>query len=86
MKVTALVTFRGYNIEGLFTSYDEIANHADQDYMNASDSKIWQPGDLKFADLNGDGKIDKGAQTLAAIMVIWLLSAMRKNVIITVSI
>lgn len=55
----------GYNIEGLFTSYDEIANHADQDYMKISDSKIWQPGDLKFADLNGDGKIDKGAQTLS---------------------
>lgn len=55
----------GYNIEGLFTSYDEIANHADQDYIKVSDSKIWQPGDLKFADLNGDGKIDKGAQTLS---------------------
>jgi len=55
----------GYNIEGLFTSYDEIANHADQDYIKISDSKIWQPGDLKFADLNGDGKIDKGAQTLS---------------------
>lgn len=54
----------GYNIEGLFSSYDEIANHADQDYMKISDSRKWQPGDLKFADLNKDGKIDKGAQTL----------------------
>lgn len=54
----------GYNIEGLFTSYDEIANHADQDYIKVSDSRIWQPGDLKFTDLNGDGKINKGAQTL----------------------
>mgnify|MGYP003374780380 FL=1 len=55
----------GYRIEGLFTSYDEIANHADQDYMKISDSRIWQPGDLKFEDVNGDGKIDKGAQTLS---------------------
>ena len=55
----------GYNIDGLFSSYDEIANHADQDYIKISDTRIWQPGDLKFVDLNGDGKIDKGAETLA---------------------
>ena len=55
----------GYNIDGLFSSYDEIANHADQDYIKISDTRIWQPGDLKFVDLNEDGKIDKGAETLA---------------------
>lgn len=55
----------GYNIEGLFSSYDEIANHADQDYIKISDTRIWQPGDLKFADLNGDGKVNKGAETLS---------------------
>ncbi len=54
----------GYQIEGLFTSYDDIANHADQNYIKISDSRVWQPGDLKFKDVNGDGKIDKGAQTL----------------------
>lgn len=55
----------GYKIDGLFSSYDEIANHADQDYIKISDTRIWQPGDLRFVDLDGDGKIDKGAETLA---------------------
>ena len=54
----------GYQIEGLFTDYDDVANHADQNYMKISDSRVWQPGDLKFKDVNGDDVINKGAQTL----------------------
>lgn len=39
----------GYQTEGLFQSQDEIAKHALQ--INAA------PGDVKFKDVNGDGKI-----------------------------
>ena len=59
-----LGTIWGYQIEGLFKDADDVARHADQSYIKISDSGIWQAGDLKFKDINGDGKIDKGAQTI----------------------
>ncbi len=40
----------GLQAEGLFQSKDEIASHATQDPRD-------QPGDIKFKDVNGDGKI-----------------------------
>lgn len=40
----------GLKAEGLFQSVDEIANHATQTPRNI-------PGDIKFRDVNGDGKI-----------------------------
>lgn len=55
----------GYETEGLFTSYDDIKNHADQSYIRVSDGNILMPGDLKFRDLNGDGKINDGSNTLS---------------------
>ncbi|WP_321995527.1 TonB-dependent receptor [Draconibacterium orientale] len=54
----------GYTIDGLFESLDEIATHADQDIFAVSKGRIWLPGDLKFADLDDSGKIDKGNNTL----------------------
>ena len=39
----------GYQSEGIFQSNDDIKNHAEQ--INAA------PGDIKFKDVNGDGKI-----------------------------
>ena len=55
----------GYTIEGLFQSEEEIANHADQSYMKTSQSqKVWLVGDMKYKDLNKDGKIDDGKKTI----------------------
>lgn len=54
----------GYTIEGLFTSTEEIAAHADQSKIPVSKGKILLPGDLKFADLDNSGEIYRGSNTL----------------------
>ncbi|MBU3124969.1 TonB-dependent receptor [Sinomicrobium sp. 2019215] len=56
----------GYHSNGLFRSEEEIEQHADQSYVS---SQIYstgglQPGDVKFTDLNGDGIINEGENTL----------------------
>lgn len=50
----------GYETEGIFQTDDEVANHANQTRLGNG----WQAGDIKYKDLNGDGKIDGGAGTL----------------------
>ena len=47
--------FWGYKTDGIFQNYDEIAAHATQD--NA------QPGDIRFVDVDGNGKIDAEDRT-----------------------
>jgi TonB-linked SusC/RagA family outer membrane protein len=54
----------GFETLGLFTSEEDVTNHADQSYLRNSNSNKWLPGDLKFADLNNDGEIDQGSDTL----------------------
>lgn len=54
----------GFETLGLFTSEEDVANHADQSFLRNSNSNKWLPGDLKFADLNNDGVIDQGNNTL----------------------
>ena len=54
----------GYQTEGLFTSVADIASHADQTAIQVSGGNKPMPGDIKFRDLNGDGKINKGKRTL----------------------
>lgn len=50
---------------GFFTSQEDIDNHADQSYVTSyPGTRPLAPGDLKFADLNNDGKIDYGKWTL----------------------
>lgn len=51
----------GLETAGIFQSDDEAKNWADQ---SAVQSYGTQAGDLKFADLDGDGKITRGASTL----------------------
>jgi TonB-linked SusC/RagA family outer membrane protein len=51
----------GYETVGLFQNEDEISNAADQSKINANK---WQPGDVHYADLNNDGKIDWGENTV----------------------
>jgi hypothetical protein len=54
----------GFISEGLFQSDDDVAKHADQSYIKVSVLNKWLPGDVKFKDINGDGKINRGQNTL----------------------
>lgn len=54
----------GYVTEGLFQSQEEIDNHASQKLIKSSNKGIWYPGDVKLKDLNNDGVIDYGNNTL----------------------
>lgn len=54
----------GYRVEGLFTSDEDIKNHADQSFIKVSSGNKLLPGDIKFKDLNGDNKINSGRNTL----------------------
>ncbi|MCQ2249975.1 MAG: SusC/RagA family TonB-linked outer membrane protein [Bacteroidales bacterium] len=53
-----LSSIYGYKCLGYFQSEDEIAEHADQSKLGAKP----RVGDLKYEDLNGDGKIDSHDQ------------------------
>lgn len=55
----------GYETLGFFTSDDDVANHADQSFLKNSNNNVWLAGDLKFADLNNDGVINQGDNTLS---------------------
>lgn len=55
----------GYVTEGLFQSQEEIDNHADQTLIQSSSQHVTYPGDVKIKDLNGDGVIDYGNNTLS---------------------
>jgi TonB-linked SusC/RagA family outer membrane protein len=50
----------GYVTEGFFQEDSEVAAHADQANLGAN----WRAGDIKYKDLNGDGKINPGKNTL----------------------
>lgn len=51
----------GFETEGLFQSEEEVAAHADQSEIYGGG---WYPGDVKYRDLNGDGKIGYGRGTV----------------------
>ncbi|WP_316792425.1 SusC/RagA family TonB-linked outer membrane protein [Pedobacter frigoris] len=56
----------GLETEGFFQSKEELASHPDQTAVGADDTGYkFDVGDLKFRDLNGDGVINKGNNTLA---------------------
>jgi TonB-linked SusC/RagA family outer membrane protein len=52
----------GYETVGLFKSAEEINSSPSQSLI---DSRAWTVGDVRYADLNGDGKIGPGLNTLA---------------------
>ena len=55
----------GLTTLGLFADQEEIDNHADQSFIVANVAGMpAEPGDIKFADLNGDGVIDWGDRTV----------------------
>lgn len=55
----------GFVTDGYFSSDDEAANYAvNQNYLNAQITGGWKAGDLKFRDLDGDGIIGIGENTV----------------------
>ncbi|WP_163381224.1 SusC/RagA family TonB-linked outer membrane protein [Cyclobacterium sp. SYSU L10401] len=50
----------GYETVGIFQSQEEVDNAADQSNLGAN----WRPGDIQYADLNNDGRITPGNNTL----------------------
>ena len=54
--------FYGFVTEGLFQTYDEIANHATQT-AGTDPTTSTAPGDIKFKDLNNDGVINDKDRT-----------------------
>jgi len=56
----------GYTTDGFFIDDRDVANAANQSLVpaNFSFKNEIKPGDLKFVDLNGDGKITPGTSTL----------------------
>lgn len=61
----------GYRVDGLFASDEEAANYAvDQSYVNnainsaSGSERGLKAGDLKFIDLNGDGYVNEGDNTV----------------------
>lgn len=57
----ALDVIRGYRCLGFFNSYDEIKNSPDQSQLGGVNI---QPGDLKYADINGDNVINSDDQVV----------------------
>ncbi|MBN1987678.1 MAG: TonB-dependent receptor [Prolixibacteraceae bacterium] len=55
----------GFVTEGLFQSQAEIDAHADQSYIRISANNVLLPGDIKFKDLNNDGKINIGQNRIS---------------------
>lgn len=55
----------GMRTEGFFQNAQDLATHANQTTVGSTNQNYkFYVGDLKFADLNGDGKIDFGKNTL----------------------
>ena len=50
----------GFETVGIFQTEDEVANAPDQTQIGSN----WRPGDIRYADLNGDGVISRGDNTL----------------------
>lgn len=56
----------GYTTEGFFVDQADIDAHAKQNpQMRASPTNIWYPGDIKLLDVNGDGLINVGANSVS---------------------
>ena len=51
----------GYETVGIFQSAEEVTASANQSQLGAN----WRAGDIRYADLNGDGVINPGAGTLS---------------------
>ena len=50
----------GYETVGIFQTEDEVENAPDQSFIGPN----WRPGDMRYADLDGNGVINTGSNTL----------------------
>lgn len=50
----------GYETQGIFQNEEEVGQAADQSEIGSE----WKPGDIRYKDLNGDGKINSGDYTV----------------------
>jgi TonB-linked SusC/RagA family outer membrane protein len=56
----------GYTTEGFFLNDEDVANHAKQSpQMRAQPDNKWYAGDIKLADLNGDGYVNIGTNRVS---------------------
>jgi TonB-linked SusC/RagA family outer membrane protein len=56
----------GYQTEGFFVDQADIDSHAKQSpQFTAAANGVWAPGDIKFADTNGDGVINPGTNRVS---------------------
>ena len=62
-----LYTFWGYKYDGIFRTEEEIS-----EYLWAEESGTYSPGDARYVDLNGDGKIDESDRTALGNPFPWL--------------
>ncbi|MCW3467591.1 SusC/RagA family TonB-linked outer membrane protein [Chitinophaga nivalis] len=57
--------FWGFVNDGYFENEAAIKNHkVDQSFIRVSNANILKPGDIRYKDLDGNGKIDQGKGTL----------------------
>ena len=54
----------GYVTDGFFRSAEDVRRSADQNLFSSTATGVWRPGDIKFTDINNDGVIDYGANTV----------------------
>ena len=54
----------GYTTKGIAKTADEMAQHLEQVKQNQMGNN-WQAGDIMYTDMNGDGTINSGSNTLA---------------------
>ena len=52
----------GYTSVGLFQTAADVTKGPDQSFIGTG----WGPGDVEYKDLNGDGKVNKGANTVSS--------------------
>lgn len=60
--------YYGYLADGLFSSQEEIDSHPDQSSIAGTPT----PGDIRYADVNGDGKLNTDDRTILGNDVPWL--------------
>jgi TonB-linked SusC/RagA family outer membrane protein len=55
----------GYESNGLYQSQEEITAHQANTNTSFIWSGVWRTGDVRYEDINGDGKVNNGSNTLA---------------------
>jgi TonB-linked SusC/RagA family outer membrane protein len=54
----------GFTAHDLYRSQEEVDEYVSAIDLSYFSSQTWQTGDLKYEDINGDGKVDNGTNTL----------------------